>query len=316
MDRPDRPTRTRHRAAAQRALHPGLFAAAALLLCGARPFVEVDSSWVAPGLRADRLFSVAVLPVARLAGEADVAHQVASGWLRHNPAVGAVRLDEAESVIRIAGPARERDSLLAQAAREITGAGRPAPATARWLARHLGVVALVALRVDRWEAGSGAQDMAYVDLTATLVDSTGRLLWRSAGRARAEAARSPTHMPGLPVTVASSGYRVSTGSSGGSASSSASSGGPSAATPGAQTGGGSSSPSAAPAPSTTTSSAPPGGVVPSSQSGALGYSTRSSSNEWSREERRPAAPFAAALDTLLSVFSARLAGGVPAEALR
>ena len=288
------------------ACHPGAGSSAAMPSTTARPAVHIDSSWVAPGLRPDRLFKVAVLPVCRLAGEAESAHQVVAAWLMQNPRVGVLRLDDAECVTRLGGSPRERDSALALVAREIAIAGRPGAETSRWLARRLGVVALVALRVDRWEAGSGVRDMAYVDLTAALVDSSGNLLWRIAGRARAENPRLPTHLPPDPVPVVhtETTYRAGSSSGGSSSSSSSShsaSGSSSNSSAGAQSGGGSSSSSSTSASASSSSS----GTTSYRQS--VTESTTPPSVTWPiGEVVKPDAPYVAALDTLLRAFALRL----------
>jgi hypothetical protein len=55
------------------------------------------------------------------------------------------------------------------------------------VARLLGAQALLCLRIDRWERiGAPRSTRVYVDMTATLVDSTGRLLWRASSEERLE----------------------------------------------------------------------------------------------------------------------------------
>ncbi len=269
---------------------------------GDRPVVRIDKSWAAPGLRADRLFSVAVLPVCRLAGDFETGHQIAAAWLRHNPHVGAIRLDDGECLTHLGATRRERDSILALVTKEIEKTGRPGPELARSLARRLGVTALVALRLDRWESRTGTRDMAYVDLSAALVDSSGNLLWHGVGSARAENPRPATHLPPDPVTVApgASGYYRGSGSTGGSSGGS-SSGGSSSTSSSGQSGGGSSTPSA------TSAGQTPVGSGSTSQAPAPTAAASQSTVKYPIGEMvRRDAPFEAALDTLLRAFAERM----------
>src|SRR5512143_612028 len=211
------------RPAAHRAATRALLVLAVLALTAARPTARLDKSWVAPGFQPGRVFNLAVLPVCRIAGDAAAGRQVATGWLDRMRRVGVLKMDDVEVFMRLGRWPRERDSVLAVLSKEVYDSGRPGDATARWLARRLGVAALVALRLDRWEAGTGSTDMAYVDVTAALVDSSGKLLWRTSGGARAEAEREPTRLKPDPVSVAP-GASHYTGGSGGTTSAGSSSG--------------------------------------------------------------------------------------------
>jgi hypothetical protein len=285
---------------AVRLVAPGV---ALLALCSTRPAVQIDRWWAAPGFRGDSLGEIAILPVVTSSGDAIVAHRVATRWLAHHLGVGSFRLNDMDCLARLGDTARERDSILAVVSREIRVEGRPRPGTSNSLARRLGVSALLALRVDRWEARSGVRDMAYVDLTGALVDSAGRALWTGAGRARVEAEREPAHTLFEQRTTSPGGSHLVVSQSGRSSSSRSSSGSSS---------GGSSGGSRSSSTSSTSSSSS------SSQSGSGVQVTRvadpgQTTTIWLGPLPEVHAPFDAALDTLLQAFSKRLAGRPAAQ---
>ena len=79
---------------------------------------------------------------------------------------------------RMSGVAGRSGSLREDVAREVRRTGHVEPATAGELARLLGVESTMSVRIDRWEVVSGR---AMVEMTAALVDSSGRVLWQISG---------------------------------------------------------------------------------------------------------------------------------------
>jgi len=89
------------------------------------------------------------------------------------------------------------DSLLRAAAEQALAQGRADSLLAPELCRRTRTGAVMTLRVDRWEQlkmefNQAGKPSTTVSLTAALVDSTGRLLWRISG---SETAEGPYHDP-------------------------------------------------------------------------------------------------------------------------
>jgi hypothetical protein len=77
------------------------------------------------------------------------------------------------------------DTLLARVGREVLKSGRVDSTTAPKLAGALGTRGLLSLRVDLWRREDSpvrGRTRAVVGLTASLVDSSGTLLWTATGR--------------------------------------------------------------------------------------------------------------------------------------
>ncbi len=72
---------------------------------------------------------------------------------------------------------------LGRALREqIRKTGHPNPAMARMLARLMQSDALLSLRLNRWDIVNAKPGVVTIEVLATLVDSTGTMLWQISGR--------------------------------------------------------------------------------------------------------------------------------------
>jgi uncharacterized membrane protein YgcG len=219
-----------------------------IFLAGARPpSVSVDQAWTNPQYDGRAVRVVAILPAVTFDGNRTASFYMAERWRESFAEQGYYWVPAAVVRERLGSTLKQRDSVLQAVARQVQDSGRPDPATSAWIASRLGAQAVLALRLDRWELQVGARDMGYVDLSASLVDSVGNLLWKSAGRARAEKERS-VPSPNLPEPSKGAATREisqprgnSSGSGSGSSQSAASSPGTGETSSGGGSSGGSSS---------------------------------------------------------------------------
>ena len=157
---------------------------ALLTLTAATPTAPVpDQVWGHPELERLRPQHVAILPVVSFVYLPRERAYVEDAWLQrmrlsYHDWLPAVLCRE-----RMASTSRGGDSLLSAIGSQVRSRGRVDSTSSPHLARLLHSQALLCLRIDRWERiGEARSTRVYVDMTAALVDSTGRLLWRVVSR--------------------------------------------------------------------------------------------------------------------------------------
>lgn len=146
----------------------------------------ITRTWVGPAAHDYPLTRVAVLPVARSndvgAPEAEAVGDELARQLFPDPALQELS-GESERRLPMHDSQRSGEAIRAQIFRD----KRPSAAAVPWLCGQLGCTSLLAVRVDRWERVFDVDPLvtiAYVEVVATLVDSTGQVLWRLRGSDR------------------------------------------------------------------------------------------------------------------------------------
>jgi uncharacterized membrane protein YgcG len=221
------------------------------VLAAARPPVEVGKTWTRTDSLPPRFHCVAVLPAALVSGEdPSVPIYVADRWAETAPDVAIVILPGSECSKALMGVKLGQRPVLEVAADEVRRDVRLRESTARFLARALQADALMLIRIDRWDHQTGSKAMAYLDATATLVDSTGAPWWSSSCSTRLQSKmvlpmlnvpkpNNPTQPEAATVRTttssSSSGSSGSSGSTGSSGSSGSSGSGGSSSTSGTST---------------------------------------------------------------------------------
>jgi hypothetical protein len=154
-----------------------------------------DLFWKHPDFAHAGIHSVAMLPVASYDHNSQTQTLVAGAWGQQFHAAGYrwMTAGSTAALIRVAGG----DSLVKAVDRSLLDRGRPDSLVAPVLCSRFHVDALLSLRVDRWEqvaveADQRGKPSSTVGLTATLVDASGRLLWRGSG---AETVEGLEHVP-------------------------------------------------------------------------------------------------------------------------
>lgn len=147
-----------------------------------------DRVWVHPEIERLRPTRIAILPAVSFVNIPKERAYLEDIWLQGMRASRHVWMPAVLCRERMAATSRGGDSLLNAIGNQVRSRGRVDSTSSPRLTRLLQSQALLCLRVDRWErvGGSGNSDMTYVDMTATLVDSTGRLLWRVSSVERLE----------------------------------------------------------------------------------------------------------------------------------
>lgn len=181
-----------------------MFAAGPALANGARPR---DSVWQHPDSAVFAIHAIAMVPPVsydRNARAERLADQLWGAQLRGS---GHRWVSSASTRALIAaGPAG--DSLAKAASDRVLELGRVDSLQAPELCRRARTGAVLSLRVERWEQlqmeyNQAGKPSTTIGLTASLVDSTGRLLWSISGT---ETAEGPYHDPNAGVLgVRSSG---------------------------------------------------------------------------------------------------------------
>ena len=161
-----------------------------LLAClgGAAPKTQ-DRVQVRPGAASFPLRRIAFLPVVSL--DYGAGRAVEEQWLLHFIDDGHdwVPPEISAKFMSSLSP-RKPDSVLTALRAQVFKQGLPDSLRVPVVARALHSQALLSVRVDRWQRVVESDrriTTAYVELTATLVDSTGRTLWQVAGEERQSA---------------------------------------------------------------------------------------------------------------------------------
>jgi hypothetical protein len=160
-----------------------------------------DRSWVHPEIERLRPARIAILPAVSFVYLPTQRAYFEDAWLQRFARTRHAWVPAILCRERMASTSRRGDSLLSRVGDQIRSRGRVDSAASASLARLLESQALLCLRIDRWERlGRGGNERIFVDMTATLVDSTGRLLWRVTSEERLESAygipkSGPTEAP-------------------------------------------------------------------------------------------------------------------------
>lgn len=148
---------------------------------------DSDDVWVHPEIESFVVPRIAVLPAVPIEGGLDVCPFVEKRWTW---AVGGSHMRWLPTLlVRGRLESGGQDSLLRRLADDVLKTGRVDSLTAPSLAQALGVRGLLGLRIDLWRRESSpvrGRTRAIVGLTASLVDSSGTLLWRATGREQYE----------------------------------------------------------------------------------------------------------------------------------
>lgn len=164
---------------------------AALLLVGARKEGADDRITFHPDLERRRPSGVAILPAVAYQDLPGPEATVEVAWLAQFASSGHDWLPASMSREFLAGASRRPDSLMRLVTDQLRDKGRIDSVTARTVLRRLRRGALLWLRLDRWEREApyewGSTTVAHIEITATLVDSNGTLLWQASARERQEA---------------------------------------------------------------------------------------------------------------------------------
>lgn len=142
-----------------------------------------DRVWTHPDLERLRPERIAILPVVSFVFLPKERAYLEDAWLQR---MGGSRHAWMPAVLcreRMAATSRRGDSLLNAIGNQVRSRGRVDSTSSPRLGRLLESQALLCLRIDRWERVGGR---IFIDMTATLVDSTGRLLWRVSSEERLE----------------------------------------------------------------------------------------------------------------------------------
>jgi hypothetical protein len=162
--------------------------AALLALTAAKPRrASPDRIWIHPEIERLRPRRIAVLPAVSFVFLPKERGYLEDAWQQRM--IGS-RHEWMPAVIcreRMASTSRRGDSLLTAIGNQIRSRGRVDSTSSPRLAQLLNSQALLCLRIDRWERmGTARSTQIYVDMTAALVDSNGRLLWRVVSEERLE----------------------------------------------------------------------------------------------------------------------------------
>lgn len=149
---------------------------------------DSDRTWSHPELERFVVPRIALLPVVPVEGGLDVCPFVEKRWAHM---AGAVRGRWLPTVLTRSLLERGgHDSLLTRVAGDVLRSGRVDSTTAPPLARALGVRGLMTMRLDLWRRQNSpvrGMTRAAVVITASLVDSSGTLLWTATGRGEHDA---------------------------------------------------------------------------------------------------------------------------------
>src|SRR4029077_12266693 len=168
---------------------------------------KADAVWTHPDFATLNVTSIAMLPPASFDHNAE-SERTADGALGAAIRGNAYRSLSATSARTLIQSGPGGDSLLKVIAARLLETGRVDSLTAPILCKRTRTSALLTLRVDRWEQlkmefNQAGKPSTTVQMTAALVDSTGRLLWSASGTQTEE---GPYHDPSANVLgVKSSG---------------------------------------------------------------------------------------------------------------
>ena len=146
-----------------------------------------DRVWIHPGIENLRPERIAILPAVSFVFLPRERIYVEDAWLQRLSRSRHAWLPAVLCRERMAATSRHGDSLLNVIGDQVRNRGRVDSTSSPRLARLLQSQALLSLRIDRWErVGAARSTRIYVDMSAALVDSSGRLLWRVSSEERLE----------------------------------------------------------------------------------------------------------------------------------
>lgn len=156
---------------------------------------KADLIWQHPDFARFGVQSIALLPIATYDHNVQTQGTVSAAWGQQFQGKGYrwMTTSTAASIMRGAGG----DSLVRAVEKSLLDLGRADSLQAPSLCARFHVNALLSIRVDRWEqiaveADQRGKPSSTVGLTAALVDSAGRLLWRGSG---SETVEGLEHVP-------------------------------------------------------------------------------------------------------------------------
>jgi hypothetical protein len=146
-----------------------------------------DSVWSHPDLEHLRPDRIAILPAMSFVYLPTQRSYVEDAWLQRFEATHHHWIPAILCRDRMAATSKGGDSLLARIGDQVRSRGRVDSLSSPSLARLLQCQAMLCLRIDRWERlGRGGNERVFLDMTASLVDSSGRLLWKASSEERLE----------------------------------------------------------------------------------------------------------------------------------
>ncbi len=140
-----------------------------------------DAVYRAPALDSTRPATVAVLPVASVVEWPLIEDAVAAGWVGLYAGSATRWMPTGQVRERMEAGSAGPGAIAAEVDRQIWRDGAVSPLLAGHLCRLLGVDAVLAVRVDRWEIADGGR--AIVEMTATITGADGRRAWSISGAA-------------------------------------------------------------------------------------------------------------------------------------
>ena len=174
----------------------GMGATLLALTAAKSPGHAPDRVWIHPDIDRLRPERIAILPAVSFVWIPEGRAYLEEAWFL---GMSTIRRDWLPAILcreRMGATSRTGDSLLNVLGAQVRSRARVDSTSAPRLARLLGVKALLCLRIDRWERiGTLPTTRIYVDLTAALVDSTGRLLWRASTEERLESVYGVPKVP-------------------------------------------------------------------------------------------------------------------------
>jgi hypothetical protein len=137
-----------------------------------------DVVWTHPQIEQLRPREIALLPPVSFTDDVRPIRYLASRWMQGFYESGHRWRSATYCAERMDFATRGRDSLYRMLARQVRSKGQVDSATAAILCRVVGSQSIMILRIDRWE---NVNVRAMIDLSATLMDSAGRVLWKCSG---------------------------------------------------------------------------------------------------------------------------------------
>ena len=194
-----------------------LVLAAAAASAGPRSAKRLDAIWVHPEFARHPIDRIAMLPVATYDNSLEAAGTVEQsfGQAFHNTGYRWISASSCRSLLR----ARGGDSLVTALSGRMLQRGRVDSSDAIALCAWFHVGAVLGVRVDQWdrqqvEWNQSGRSYTQIAATASLVDSTGRLLWRLSGSQRGEGAYNDPNAPVAGVTSSGLDFKPITAQAG------------------------------------------------------------------------------------------------------
>ncbi len=173
----------------------------AVILCGAAPpkkLPKTDRLWTHPEAASFGIERIGLLPAATYDHNPDVAKQVEVAFAQvfQKHAYRWISPGSTREVMR--ARAGGGDSLVNHVRASLLASGRVDSVLARELCGYLRCDAVLSLRVDQWERqelewNQAGKPSTTVRITASLVDTLGRLTWSGSGMERGEGSVNDPH---------------------------------------------------------------------------------------------------------------------------